>query len=128
MNNDALSTVIERFRTRPMIYGETDCMQLCSAAYAVQRGVDHAAKFPRYTSREDAMRIVNEHGGMRGLVESVLGQSKAGELAERGDIVLLDIGRECSGVCLGRTAVTMSERGMVSIPRGARFLAAWSVN
>lgn len=123
---NALTSVIEQFRTRRMIYGESDCMQLCSAAVAAQRGVDHAAHFPRYESREDAMRILDAHGGMRGLVESVLGQSKPGEQAERGDIVLLDVGRECCGVCLGRTAVTMSDRGMVSVPRSKRFLAAWS--
>lgn len=126
LKSDLLTAVIERFRVRPMIYGETDCLQLCAAATAAQVGVDHAAKFPQYTSRDEAMQILHQCGGLRALVESVLGESKHGAAAQRGDIVLIDIGRECCGVCLGRTAVTMSEYGMVSVPRGKRFLAAWS--
>lgn len=124
--SDALTAVIERFVTAPMIYGQTDCLQLCAAATAVSAGVDHTCRFPRYNSRAEAMRIIYDSGGVRGLVESVLGPSKRGLEAQRGDIVILDIGHECAGVCLGRTAVTMSDLGMISVPRGRRFLASWS--
>jgi len=120
-----LTDVYNEFYGKPMLYGLTDCMQLCARAWFAQTGTNFAAQFPNYRTEEEARKMIDGAGGMAAFIESLLGASKPGNQAKRGDVVLLNIGDISSGVCLGDTAITMSPRGIMSITRH-RFLACWS--
>lgn len=119
-----LNAVIERFVNSRLVYGETDCLQLCAAAVAAQCGCDHRLQFPEYHSKDEAEEILKAHGGLRSLIEGKLGAGLPGHMAQRGDIVLLRIGGDCAGVCLGSTAVTISPLGSISARR-SHFLWCW---
>lgn len=56
-------------------------------------GVDYRDRFPRYGSPIGAGRILLRHGGVEGIVSSVLGDPQPLARAIRGDLVAGDFGQ-----------------------------------
>lgn len=124
----ALSDRIEAWRTIPLVYGSSDCLQFCADIVKAITGEDHLDKFPAYHSRREAAAILLKSGGMRGLVASVLGEEKPASLAQRGDVVVgtgAD-GQDVAGICLGATWAGPGPKGIEFRPMAA-VVAAWTV-
>ena len=122
---DALHATVEQYRNHPQKWGNWDCCQFAAECVLAMTGVDYRSKFPLYQSEAEALEIIGEHGGMAGLLSSVLGPPVPVARAMRGDIVELP-GNACA-VCLGVMCAGTSPIGLRFRPT-ADALAAWSVN
>lgn len=122
-----LAGKIEEWRPRALVYGETDCCQFCADVVSALTGTDYRESFPSYASREEAEAILASHGGMVGLITSVLGGPKDWKQAQRGDVVAIDLGDGVAcAICLGVNCCVPGPEGLV-FARTSRAIAAWSV-
>ena len=127
MSIDALFATVERWRSRPMKYGSTDCFQFAGEVVYALTGIDHRPKFGEYSSRAQADAILRNYGGAAGIIASALGDAKPAAFAKRGDLVTADFGDGVTvGVCLGLHICAPGPRGLVFIP-AEQALMAWSV-
>ena len=69
-------------------YGELDCCLFAALVAEVITGKDYAAEFD-YDSEEEAQEIMDEHGGLDGLLTNLLGEP-TNKQPRPGDVVLLD--------------------------------------
>lgn len=129
-----LDSWVDEHRARTFAWREWDC---CSAALdwvRVCTGADVFADFfaqadapEAYADASSAMRILQGAGGIKPLMDVVLGNPINAVFAQRGDVVLVDIeGRESLAVCLGSIAAGPGEGGMAFTARGG-WPCAWRI-
>lgn len=118
---------VEEWRYRPFEWGVSDCCQFAADVVLALTGTDHRAAFPQYGSREEAEAIIAQHGGMVGLLSSVLGEAKPVARAMRGDVIAADFGDGiAAGICLGVHSCAPGARGLIFRPT-LSAVAAWGV-
>lgn len=112
-----LEAFLNSRRDRPFGYDGNDCVMFCAAAIEAVTGVNPCQW--SYGSRKEAMRLIQEHGGLVAMVDAVLPR-REGPLS-RGDIGLIEIdGHEFLAVMWGQYAITPgAERALMltQIPR-----------
>jgi hypothetical protein len=123
----AMHENVERWRHKPLSFGDADCFQFLAEHVLAITGREYRDRFPQYASRDEAESILDATGGPAALLTSCLGEPKPVAWAMEGDAVLCDFGDgPAAAVCLG---VYCCAPG----PRGLRFqitadaVAAWSV-
>lgn len=125
-----LHKAIEAHRERPFKWGETDCCLFVLECYDALCGVDVARTYRHsYDSEESAAEVLEALGGIEAVVPNVLEIEEIDpKLAQRGDIVLLDLKDKTLGVIdmSGQRAVAASPAGMGTFPRKL-ILKAWRV-
>lgn len=122
---DLLFAKVEERRARPQELGVWDCCQFAAECILVMTGVDHRTGFPEYHSEAEGQDILDEHGGMNGLLASVFGPSIPVARAKRGDLLELPDG--ACAICLGVTCVGTAPEGLRFRP-AADAIAAWSID
>lgn len=123
-----LNAEVDASRVRPMAYGSHDCLQFSARCVEAVTGSNYVANFPPYSSEAQAFRILAEHGGVTGLITSVLGEPIAPNLAHVGDIVVADYeGRETAGVCMGINCAFVNEAGGLVFWSRERIVRGWKV-
>jgi len=122
-----LNAWIDENRTREREYGVWDCWQLTGEAILVMTGVDYRERFPKYSTLEEGIRILVAHGGAEAMMTELFGEKKHVAWAQRGDLVLTDLGEgPAGGICLGVQTLTVSPGGIETVPT-LSGLAAWTV-
>lgn len=111
-----LAEEIARSQQMPFAYGSHDCLQFAARCVAIKTGVDHAATFGAYTDPAD---LLNEHGGVEGILRSILGNPDHPSTATDGDVVLAEIaGRQSAGIYHGGKFLFVRETGgLAALPR-----------
>lgn len=114
--------VFSRYYGVPFEYGKTDCCQFvadCIEAVEPLYG-DLAAPF-RYGSKREAAAILRKHGGLEGLVTSILGDPDEG-VPQSGFVALVNKPRVLGIVWRDRiVARTRNDLMDLPITRGLRF-------
>lgn len=115
-------------RRMPFAWGTNDCATLAADWVLEATGAD-----PMYGVRglwsdaRQAMERLAELGGMRQAVTDIMGAEILPTLAQRGDLVLIEIdGRETLAVCVGDHALGSADAGALLAPMSGA-VAAWRV-
>jgi hypothetical protein len=123
---EQMHAAVGSYSARTLRYGSQDCFQFVAYVVRAMSGVDYREKFPLYRGRRAAMRLLEQHGGVCGLISSVLGEAKPGPSAARGDVVAVRVRDQVAcGVCLGTHCVTLGLNGLLYVTTDAA-LSAWS--
>jgi hypothetical protein len=115
-------------RTRPREYGTWDCWQFVGGAVLVMTGIDYRPQFPAYRTLEEGVAVLEERGGPVAMLTALFGEPKHVAFAQRGDIVICDLGEgPAAGICFGVDTKTVSPGGIESVPT-LRGSLAWAVD
>lgn len=106
----------------PFEWGKNDCCLF--AADWVERctGIDPAAELRgKYSSALSAGRLLEEMGGVRGIIRAIgepIGMKRIdGTHDQRGDLVVADTGNgESIGICIGSHAAFVGSSGLLFAP------------
>lgn len=107
---------------KPFVWGENDCVLFAARWAVIATGIDHLAGVPRWHGIREAVRLVNEAGGLQQLMDARL-QRVAPHQAKDGDIALY--GR-CLCIVSGPHIVGPNVDGLVFISR-MEAECAWSL-
>ena len=115
-------------RSVPFAWGSNDCCLFAADCAHAITGVDHAEGWRGYAGELQAARVLQENGGLRGLLDARCPRLDSPRLAQRGDVVLAtgDDGREVLAVVAGAFALCPGPQGLVAL-RQPRWLLAWGV-
>lgn len=118
--------LIESRRDSPFKFGQVDCCLFACDGILAQTGLDPAAKMFRgkYRDALGAARLVRKHGGVEAIAAKVCAahgwpELPTPRLAQRGDVVLLDVAdaMQCAlGVVIGVDALFPGPAGLVAQP------------
>jgi hypothetical protein len=124
---EQMHAAVGSYSGRTLRYGSQDCFQFVAHVVHAMTGIDYRERFPTYRGRRAAMQLLKQHGGVCGLISSVLGEPKPGGSAARGEVVAVRVhGRVACAICLGTHCATLGPRGLVYTSTDAA-LSAWSV-
>ncbi len=120
----------DEFAGQPFCWGVVDCCQFTARYIYHHTGLNLAERWA-YTTEREALRLLAEHGGMRGLVSEALGyQPHDVGLIASGDVVLFDDGEggEGVGIWLGYAVATVHrEQGLGRLPGNEHILCGWGL-
>lgn len=116
---------------RPFVWGENDCCLFAMDCVQEMTGVDLAKPYRGYKTQIQALRLLNRHGGIAGIAETVAEKHGIAEIppltSQRGDVCLFDIGRgDTLGIRAGEHIFAPGRQGLVGFPvlQGIR---AWRI-
>jgi hypothetical protein len=114
---------IKQKNMTPFAWGTHDCATFASGAVEAMTGL--CLFEPTYDNAKDALRFIEEGGGLEAMVTERLGEPVP--VAMRGDVVLIPLeDREVLGVCLGLEMAAPGEEHLLYYPT-ARASKAWRV-
>lgn len=108
----------ERSKT-PFEWGKNDCMSFTCAAFEAVTGVNHFAPYSDYSCEESAKRMLDQHRGVIGIIDSCLGLGRRDILsAGRGDIVIVKMPDIMGGVVddSGQKIALVTKDGLIRVP------------
>jgi hypothetical protein len=117
-----LAAFVESRRSTPFEFGVNDCCRFACDAVVATTGEDPSAELPKYSTREEAERLIAEYGDLEKLIEAHCARMGFAELptarkAHRGDLVIFDnAGKPAVGVCIGGSAAFPGKDGLVFHP------------
>lgn len=116
----------ERAR-EPFAWGRNDCALFAADAVEAITGRHLCEELRGHRSAREALRVLQEIGGVRGLATAALGEPIPALMAAVGDVVVIQAGkREALAVCNGSSAITAGPAEMVAVSM-QQALAAWKV-
>lgn len=90
----------EARRYAPFAWGSNDCCLFAADGILAQTGTDIAVAWRGYTTDREALRLIQDIGGMRGFAAALIERKPA--FAQRGEVVLVEMdGRETFGLIAG---------------------------
>lgn len=112
-----LQAFIQARWSQPFAWGQQDCcLFVCDAIHAIT-GRDPAADLRGYTTEREALRILREHGGVRGLADARAGEPVPVLAAQVGDVGLLPLdGRDTLALCAGAHWLAPGANGLAALP------------
>lgn len=110
----------------PFVWGENDCCLFAADAVLATTGSDFAASARgSYTDAREALRVMNDRGGLHAIASEALGEPIPPLMATVGDVVLMmNEGRELLALCNGVTAIGPGPDG-VAVLGMESAIAAW---
>lgn len=116
-----LAEYVRAKETATFSWGHLDCTLFTAGAVEAMTGVDHAKDFRgTYLSPVGAYKVLEQHGGVHGLADSILGERVPPLLLKRGDVAAVPSGysSDALGVVAlcGREIVLMRETGTARVP------------
>lgn len=110
----------------PFAWGTNDCATFAAACVEAMTGVRPLPELRGYSALQ-AVRLIEERGGLRGIATEVLGEPIPAAFAAVGDVVLVRMGKaDALGICNGSCAMGPGEAGIEMAAMGA-VMAAWRV-
>jgi hypothetical protein len=125
-----LNALVARALAERFEWGRFDCCTFAADAVVAVTGRDPMAPLrASYGSMKAACRLLEEFGGLRGAVTSVLGEPMPQKtFAQRGDVVLVATDKyPALAVVTGQCALAPLSIGVQRVPVGD-WLAAWKVD
>lgn len=129
-----LAEHVDANRDRPFAWGQHDCLLWAASCVYAITGYDPAADLRgTYSTALEGMRIMDEAGGIRKLIERQLpGGADCRthrNLACRGDVMTMDDARgyEAAGIRLDDTVAFVGASGLVFVSVRECNLRAWRV-
>ncbi len=128
---EAFASEIAHAYRLPFVWGSNDCcLFACNCILAIT-GVDVAAPFRGYRTRQEAMVVLEKLGGVGGVAETVARNHDIrmipALLARRGDVCLLNAGRgDTLGVCIGDWIVAPGPKTLTAFPL-LQGIRAWEI-
>ena len=115
--------LIESRRHAPFAWAKNDCCLFACDAVLAMTGVDPAAPFRGYESKEEAEALIAEYGTLEDLVADRCREMNFAEqppaMAQRGDLALFDNdGNPALGICVGAEVAFPGRTGIALIPVG----------
>lgn len=124
---ERLSECIERHREIPFSWGIQDCVTFAAHCIFATTGETLLEGFDHWSTEAEANHILDSEGGLEKAVEKVLGTACAPALAQRGDVVMMDIeGIRSLGICLGSFAAGPARNGLAWVEM-SKWLKSWKV-
>lgn len=117
-----LTQFIEERRDVPFTWGRNDCCLFAADWVRLCTGSDPAAELRgKYSSALSAARILQKHGGVRGIIrtfgEPIGLHPIDGKFDQRGDLVVAETGNgESIGISIGTHAAFVGARGLLFAP------------
>lgn len=122
----SLLRVAGRWRARPFEYGVADCCQFARDLVREATGVDYGREWT-YASEEEAEVIIEQHGGLEGLVSRYLGEPVGPDDLEVGDLCLVKApGFESLAAKSGQVAYMPSRAGVRAVS-SHRIAKGWAL-
>jgi len=124
-----LYDTIEAHRDTPFQWGVFDCCQFAAECVKNQTGADVMPDV-QYSNYEEAVAVIQAHGGLSKMVNDVLGGALLPLMASRGDVVMRhDEATDMMslGICVGATAVFPGERRGVAYVPMTECICCWKV-
>lgn len=122
MNHQAADQFVKERLNTPFHWRDHNCVTFAAGFVQALTGVDHLeglVEKARPDTLRQAIKNVEDLGGLRVAVSSVLGPPQAGLWASYGDLVLIP-GTEGVGdslaVCVGSSVLAPGENGVVRLP------------
>lgn len=113
--------------SRPFAWGSNDCALFAADAVEAITGEHLCEDLRGYAGVREALKMLKEHGGVRGIASRALGEPIPVRMAAIGDVVVVPAGkREALGICNGGTVIVPGPGGMVAVSM-QQALAAWKV-
>lgn len=124
---ELLYEFIETRRELVFSYGEHDCATMAADWVLEATGEDPlGALRGAWSDERSALRLLAEKS-LRERASEALGEEIPPGLAQRGDLVLIDLaGREGLAICIGAMLVAPDETGITTAPM-EHALAAWRI-
>jgi hypothetical protein len=124
---ERLAAHVEAGRDKVFRYGDHDCCTFAASWIREATGDDPLGDLRgAWTNEREALRLLAEES-LRDRATAALGEEIAPALAQRGDIVLHDLGgREGLGICLGERFAAPIDLGITFVPM-THAVAAWRV-
>lgn len=123
---EAMIAFIEQRMARPFRWGTQDCVRFAASAVQAETGENLLAGVPRWSSRREALSVLDQLGGLIAAVDARRPRIPAA-FALRGDIAGIE--DSLFGVRLmiveGATLIGPGQRGLERLPREAMEMA-WS--
>lgn len=111
----------------PFAWGSNDCAMFAADAVQAMTGVRLLPLMRGYSSAREALVLIEQAGGLRGIATHALGGFILPAYATVGDVVLVRVGkREALAICNGGTAIGPGPSGVVAVQM-ADALTAWRV-
>jgi hypothetical protein len=109
----AIRKVCRELGDKPFKWGDMDCCQIARHIYIAIHGNDPATHL-QYDSEESALEIISKHGGLAGLMTSILGHSVEVAETQIADILRLDLPHvgEIIGIRVGDGALVPVSTGL----------------
>lgn len=122
---ERLAAFMDERRNVPFQFGIHDCSTFAADAVAAMTG--ERLQIPVADSPEAYARLVRDQGTLRDMAEALLGESIHPAYAQRGDVVLLEMGeRETLGICVGAEIAGPGADGLALAPMSMALLA-WRI-
>lgn len=123
---DYVDETLRIWRTSDFERGSRDCL-LSIADYVLSvDGVDHGVKYRgQYSDAQEADSLIARDGGAVAMIDAS-GLSRV-QVAQRGDIVLVRVGREeIAGICTGDGVAFRRQRGVSELAiKMLKIVAIW---
>lgn len=111
----------------PFAWGRNDCALFTADAVQAMTGKRLCEELRGHATARQALRVLAEVGGVRGVAARALDEPIPLLMAKVGDVVIIEVGkREALAICNGGTAIAPGPAGMVAVPM-AHARAAWRV-
>ena len=113
---------------QPFAWGSNDCATFAADCVEALTGARLLPELRSYATALQAMRLIEERGGLRGVATEALGEPIRPAFAAIGDVVLVSsaAGGEALGICNGSVVLGPGADGMEVIGMDAA-IAAWRV-
>lgn len=111
---------LDAARGRTPEWGVHDCLQFPARIVLAITGEDPAAQFGVYSDEAGALALMNQYGGVSGILTHAFGEPTAPNFAGAGDLIVANIAGhgETGGVCNGTNcAFVVMPRGLIFLPR-----------
>jgi len=116
---------LNEWKKRQFEYGDADCCQFVSYVVKHLSGKDYAKDF-EYYSKKDALKLIDQFGGLKELITDILGEPS--EVLNDGDPIISNfpVTGETMGIKLGEFVICLTEKGMIKMPNKYQ-VCGWSI-
>lgn len=114
-----LSDYLKSRKAMPFIWGENDCLMFAAKAVEAITGESLYAGYPVYATEAEAVSILENHGGVVGIISKSLGGGGRNVLtAKRGDVAIVKMPEITAGIVddSGRSVALIAKEGLIRVP------------
>lgn len=113
----AISAVVRRYQGEPFAYGAFDCCQFARRVVEAVTGADPAAHLV-YADEDGARELIEQHGGLSGLLSSLFGEPVPAHALRTADLAFVQM----KGIPDMIGVVNPAGRVLAPMPRGLEAL------